>query len=425
MKGKDVVSVVGLGYVGLPLAAEAAAAGFSVIGVDIDPDKVDRIRRRKPMASEMDDEQLLSALDSGAIEATCNFGVLSGAHTIVICVPTPLGKTKEPDVSDVIRVLNEVCRFLREGQLVVIESTTYPGFTREVALPILEKSGLRLGKEFFLAFSPERIDPGNRQHTLRNTPKIVAGVTVECTRRVREFYERIVDHVIPASSTDTAEMVKLFENTFRAVNIALANELSLMCNRLGVDAWEVIDAASSKPFGFMPFFPGPGLGGHCIPIDPLYLSWKMKTLNYSVRFIELAEAVNSSMPDFVCARLQDLLNEEGMCLRGTCVLVVGVSYKRNVSDVRETPAERIIETLRHKGADVIYHDPLVPRFVAGQWEMTSTDLREAVSQARAAVIVTDHDTIDFAWICQQVDVVLDTRGVTRRLGFRRVNVHTI
>ena len=421
----DTVCVIGLGYVGLPLLIESAASGYDAIGVDLAPDRVDYINRKKSPIPEFADERLFEMVDRGNLTATCNFGALSAARVVIVCVPTPLGKTKEPDVTSVILVLEEIRRYLKPGQVVVIESTTYPGFTREVALPILEKTGMRVGHDFFLGFSPERIDPGNPIWGLKNTPKVVAGVTPACGREVEAFYRTIVEQVHRVSSTDTAELVKLFENTFRAVNIALANEVALMSNRLQVDTFEVIEAAATKPFGFMPFYPGPGLGGHCIPVDPLYLSWKMKTLNYSVKFIELADALNSSMPDFVVSRAQDVLNDHNRCMRGTKVLVVGVSYKRDVSDVRETPAERILELLAEKGADVRYHDPYVPEFDFPGGSLTSMELVEALKTSELVLIVTDHKSIDYEAICASGVPVFDTRGVTRRLGLCRDSVTVI
>lgn len=422
---KDTLAVVGLGYVGLPLLIEAGSKGYRVVGVDVDPDRVDYINRRNSPVPEFADDRLFDLVEGHQVRATCNFGVLSSATYIVVCVPTPLGKTREPDVSMVLRALDAIHEHLRAGQVVVIESTTYPGFTREVALPLLEKSGLRVGREFFLGFSPERIDPGNPRWNLTNTPKVVAGVTEECGRRVEDFYRSIVDTVHRVSSTDAAELVKLLENTFRAVNVGLANELAMMSHRLGVSSFEVVEAAATKPFGFMPFYPGPGLGGHCIPVDPLYLSWKMKMLNYSVRFVELADTLNSSMPDYVVARFQDLLNRYGRCVRGTRILVSGVSYKRDVSDIRETPAERVLELLVQRGGEVFWYDPMVDPKIHSLGGARAVGFEEGLESAEACLIVTDHQQVDYVRLCDREIPVLDTRGVTRRLGLFREWVELI
>jgi UDP-N-acetyl-D-glucosamine dehydrogenase len=422
LSGPHSVCIIGMDYVGLPLAVEAAAAGFDVTGYDLDPDKVDRINKRRSPVPEFADPRLPALVERGLLRGTCNPGVLLSSDIAIVCVPTPLDKTRDPDVSLVVQGLDDIRRYLHPGQLILIESTTYPGFTTEVVLPMLERAGMAVGKDFHLAFSPERIDPGNQAYGLRNTPKVVGGVTPACTERAAAFYRCVVDRVHLVSSPDAAEMAKLLENTFRSVNIGLANEVALMCNHLRLDTWEVIAAAATKPFGFMPFFPGPGLGGHCIPIDPLYLSWKLKTLNYSVKFIELADALNSSMPEFVVARVQDLLNRHSMCLSGRRILVVGVAYKRDVSDTRETPAHRVIELLLQKGANVSYHDPHVPAFAVGTAAMQSAP---PDSPADLALIVTDHAGIDYQALCRTQPLVFDTRGITRRLGLSAPHIHTL
>ncbi len=353
------VAIIGMGYVGVPLGITLAEGGVEVRGVDLDSHRVDSLNRGQSPFEDIADSRIAALVEAGTFRATCNHGVVSGTDAVIIDVPTPLSKSREPDVSLVLQALEQVTEFLRPGMLVVIESTTYPSFTREVAAPRLETGGLRVGRDIFLAFSPERIDPGNPTYGAGNTPKIVGGMTDACTEVAAALFRRVTAEVCIVSNTDTAEMVKLHENTFRAVNIGLANEVALMSRRLGIDPWEVIDAAATKPFGFMPFYPGPGLGGHCIPVDPVYLSWKMRTLNYAVRFIELAEAINTSMPEVVVQRLQDSLDLRGRTLCGARILVMGVAYKRDVADVRESPALDAIRLLQAKGAEISYHDPYV------------------------------------------------------------------
>ena len=409
------IAIIGMGYVGVPLGAAFAEAGARVHGVDLDSHRVDALNRGQSPFPDLAASRLAALVQAGTFRATCNHGVVAGAHAVIIDVPTPLSKTREPDVSLVIRALDQVTEFLHPGQLVVIESTTYPGFTREVAAPRIEAAGLRIGKDVFLAFSPERIDPGNPSFGTHNTPKIVGGVTPACAAVAAALYGRVTDQVRIVSNPDTAEMVKLHENTFRAVNIALANEVALMSRRLGVDPWEVIDAAATKPFGFMPFYPGPGLGGHCIPVDPVYLSWKMRTLNYSVRFIELAEAINSSMPEVVVRCLQDALDARGRTLSGARILVMGVAYKRDVADVRESPALDVIVLLLAKGALVRYHDPFVPTIEVEDETLRSVDWEAEALGCDCALILADHGSIDYARLADAAPLVFDTRGVTRTL----------
>lgn len=414
--GKCSVAVIGLGYVGLPLAMRLASRGLEVTGIDVDPGRVDALNRGRSPFPDISSDELAALVAKKKFTATCNHGVLASADVAIIDVPTPLGKTREPDISLVMAALDKAVQYAHRGQLLIIESTTYPGFTREVAAKMLDAAGLHVGIDVFLVFSPERIDPGNPDYNVRNTPKIVGGMTAACAKAGELFYAMAAEQVRVVSGTDAAEMVKLHENTFRAVNIALANEVLLMSRRLGLDPWEIIDAAATKPFGFMPFYPGPGLGGHCIPIDPIYLSWKMKSLDYSVRFIELADAVNSNMPSYVVSRLQDLLNDRGRCLKGAKIMLSGVAYKRDVGDVRESPALKIIELLRQKGAVVSFSDPYVKRL-----ETEHGDLLESVEYLNGArtsdcvLIVTDHTCIDYASLLKAAPLVLDTRGVTRKL----------
>jgi len=410
-----VVVIIGMGYVGVPLAVGFAESGVKVRGVDLDSHRVDALNRGQSPFPDLPGERIAAVTGSGAFRATCNHGAVSGADAVVIDVPTPLSKTREPDVSLVIQALDQVTEFLRPGQLVVIESTTYPGFTREVAAPRLEAGGLRVGRDVFLAFSPERIDPGNETFGARNTPKIVGGATPACAEVAAALFRRVTSEVRVVTDMDTAEMVKLHENTFRAVNIALANEVALMSRRLGVDPWEVIDAAATKPFGFMPFYPGPGLGGHCIPVDPVYLSWKMRTLNFAVRFIELAEAINTSMPEVVVRRLQDALDARGRTLSGARVLVLGVAYKRDVGDVRESPALDAMILLREKSAELCYHDPYVPRLELEDETMESVDWETEAASCDCALILTDHGSVDYTKLIDVAPLVFDTRGITRNL----------
>jgi UDP-N-acetyl-D-glucosamine dehydrogenase len=409
------VGTLGLGYVGLPLSVEFAEAGLTVVGYDLSPDKVAGINAGRSHIGDVPSDRLEALVRDGRLRASLDFGSLGECDAVIICVPTPLGKTKDPDLSLVVDAAREIGARLRVGQLVVLESTTYPGTTEELILPILSETGLKVGEDFFLAFSPERVDPGNRQFHTRNTPKLIGGVTPQCTQVARALYERAVETVIPVSSTRTAEMVKLLENTFRSVNIGLVNEVALMCRRLGVDVWEVIDAAATKPFGFMPFYPGPGLGGHCIPIDPLYLSWKLKTLNYRARFIELAGEINSSMPEHVCELVAEALNQQERSVKGSRVLLLGVTYKRDIEDVRESPALDILRLLEQRGAVVEYSDPHVPALEAGERTLRSVDLTQGLGRAHVVVIVTDHSAFPYEEIVRRARVVVDTRNATKSM----------
>lgn len=407
------VAVVGMGYVGLPLAVVFAEAGLRVCGIDLSNEKMSLLNEGVSYIEDIPSSRLAPLVKAGLITGSTDFDELTNVDAISICVPTPLSKTRDPEMSYILSAAREIAPRLRKGQTIILESTTYPGTTREVILPILEETGLKVGEDFFLAFSPERVDPGREDFTTKNTPKVLGGVTQNCVERASAFYGQAIDEIVPVSSPEAAEMVKLLENTFRAVNIGLVNEVLLMCEKLGVDAWEVIDAAATKPFGFMKFTPGPGLGGHCIPIDPHYLSWKLKTLNYTARFIELASEVNTSMPEHWVQKVQDELNEDGKALKGSSVLVVGVAYKKDISDVRESPAIDIISLLKGKGAAVSYHDPHVPSFSEHGLAFESvSDLDESLSSADCVVIVTDHSDYDWKDITSKARVLVDTRNVT-------------
>lgn len=405
------IVVVGAGYVGLPLAVEVCEAGFSVVAMDKREDRVKALSEGESYIKDVPSERLRAVIEKGLFEATTDPAVMGDAEVVVICVPTPLRKTKDPDVSFIMDAAEHLSERLHSGQLVVLESTTYPGFTREMLLPQLETTGLKVGKDFFLTFSPERVDPGNEKYKTRNTPKVVGGITEQCLKRLEALYAKFIDNLVPVSSTDAAEMVKLLENTFRAVNIGMVNEVALMCHKLRLNTWEVIEAAASKPFGFMPFYPGPGLGGHCIPIDPHYLSWKLKTLEYNARFIELAGEVNSSMPLVVVERVVGALNEEKKAVNGSKILVLGVAYKKNIDDVRESPALDIIDMLQRKGAEVSFHDPFVDSLWVPGGELESVPM-ENLSAYDCALIITDHDPVDYERVLAELPVVVDTRNAT-------------
>lgn len=411
---KAKVGIIGLGYVGLPLALEFAKSGFKVTGVDINQKKVDTINSGESYIPDVDTEELIPFVEKGTFSATASYSCVEKLDTLSICVPTPLNKTKDPDVSFVVAATDKIAKYLHRGQLVVLESTTYPGTTRELILPKLGDTGLQVGKDFFLAFSPERVDPGNKKFTTRNIPKVVGGITSECTEIAKTLYEQVIETVIPVSSTDVAEMVKLLENTFRSVNIGLANEITLMSDKLGIDVWEVIEAASTKPFGFMPFYPGPGLGGHCLPIDPFYLSWKARQSGFEARFIELAGHVNAYMPIYVVSKITDALNDRCKSVKGSKILILGVAYKRAVNDTRESPALDIIEMLREKGAKVSYSDPYVPELEADDYKLQSLELdKKPLKSIDCAVIVTDHTCFDYQCIVDYAPLIVDTRNATK------------
>lgn len=406
--------VIGLGYVGLPLAIEFAHAGFSAVGIDVDQRKVDAVNGGTSYIVDTASEEIASLVATGRLSATNEFAVLAECDTINICVPTPLRKTKDPDMTFILAAVAEIKKYIRPGQLVILESTTYPGTTDELVLPALEEMGLKVGQDFFLAFSPERIDPGNKQYQTRNIPKVVGGVTAQCTQVAKALYEQSIDTVVPVSSTRVAEMVKLLENTFRSVNIGLVNELALMSAKLGINVWEVIDAAATKPFGFMPFYPGPGLGGHCIPIDPFYLGWKAKMNGFEPRFIELAGQINESMPKFVVDKVTDALNNDGKAVRNARIHVLGVAYKRDVNDVRESPALHVIKMLIDKGAKVTYSDPFAPTIREDGMELNETPVRQALEAGTdCVVLLTDHSAFNYPEIVHLAPVIIDTRNALR------------
>jgi len=409
-------AVIGLGYVGLPLAMEITAAGFNVFGIDLDRNKISSLKDGKSYILDVPQKTLSEALRSGRFNPTTDFSVLRDVDAVSICVPTPLSKSRDPDISFILSATEQIRKHLHRGQLIVLESTTYPGTTDELILPELQNGGLRVGEDFFLAFSPERIDPGNSAYNTQNTPKIVGGISPACTQIAHTFYSQFIDHVIPVSSTKCAEMVKLLENTFRSVNIGMVNEMALMCDLLGVDIYEVIDAAATKPFGFIPFYPGPGLGGHCIPIDPHYLAWKLKALNFQARFIGLAAEINGMMPTVVTSLVADGLNEISKSIRGSKILILGVAYKKNVSDCRESPALDVMRMLIDKGANLAYNDPFVSTLTLGGKVFESVDLsRASVEQQDCVIILTDHVSYDFERILAAAKLVVDTRNATKDL----------
>ena len=403
---------IGLGYVGLPLVVEMArTGGFRVIGFDIDARKTASINAGTSYIEDIASAELGPLVRDGRVRATTDFGELALADLISICVPTPLRKTKDPDISYILAAVDEIRKTLRKGQTIILESTTYPGTTDEAVLPVLEQSGLTVGEDFFLAFSPERVDPGNPTWKTRNTPKIIGGITDACTRQAAGYYGRIFEKIIEVSSTRCAEMVKLLENTFRSVNIGLVNEMALMCDKLGLDVWEVIDAAATKPFGFMRFYPGPGLGGHCIPIDPHYLSWKLKTLNYQARFIEMAAEINGAMPRYVVQKVADALNDAAKPVNGSRILVLGVAYKRDVGDVRESPALDVIRMLEERGGEVSYADPHVPVIDEGGALLKAVaPTAGRLRRSDCVVIITDHRAFDYELIGREARLIVDTRN---------------
>jgi UDP-N-acetyl-D-glucosamine dehydrogenase len=408
------VVVVGAGYVGLPLAVETAKAGFKTTAYDRARDKVDLLNRGVSYIKDVPTSVLEPLVKAGTLIGSADPDVLGEADTIIICVPTPLNKTKDPDNSFIMDAADMIAPRMKKPQLIVLESTTFPGFTREALLPRLSEGGKKPDEDFFLAFSPERVDPGNKKYFTHNTPKVIGGISKKSFEIARAMYSHFIETIVPVGSTDAAEMVKLLENTFRAVNIGLVNEVAIMCQRLGLDTWDVIQAAASKPFGFMPFYPGPGLGGHCIPIDPLYLSWKLKTLKYNARFITLADEINSSMPELVVVLVADALNDRKKAVRGSRVLVSGVAYKRDIEDVRESPALDILELLHRRGAEVAYSDPFVPSLRLVDHELKSVPIEEA-GKYDCVVIATDHSSVDYAALVDRAQLVVDTRNATRAL----------
>jgi UDP-N-acetyl-D-glucosamine dehydrogenase len=413
------IGILGLGYVGLPLAAAFGEAGFTVTGIDPDPHKVEILNQGESYIQDVPSKQIAELLKLGRLSATTDFSALRTCDAISICVPTPLRKTGDPDMSFILSATAELAKYMHPGMIIVLESTTYPGTTREVLLPKLGRDReLEVGKDFYLAFSPERVDPGRQDWNTLNTPKVIGGITEECSEVAAVWYSQALKTVVPVSSAETAELSKLLENTFRMINIGLVNELAIMCERLGVDVWEVIDAAASKPFGFMKFTPGPGLGGHCIPIDPLYLSWKMKAFQYNARFIELAADINTNMPRYVVSRVSDAFNDRGMVLKGARCLVLGAAYKPDIDDIRESPALDVIGLLQKKGAQVEYHDPFIPRLRTHEnIEMESVqDVMDAVRQADCVVIITNHSQYDYPAILRDAKFIFDSRNSLGKMG---------
>ena len=410
------VGVLGLGYVGLPLAVEFARAGFDVVGIDIQQSKVDQFNSGHSYVKDVTDDVFTPLIKSGKLRATTDYSIIRELDTIDICVPTPLRKTKDPDMSYVVAATEAIANYLHPSLLVMLESTTYPGTTDELVLPKLASGGLTVGEDFFLCFSPERVDPGNPKFQTSNIPKVVGGITAKCTELGALFYEQALETVVPVTSTRVAEMVKLLENTFRMINIGLVNEMALMCDRMNIDVWEVIDAAATKPFGFMPFYPGPGLGGHCIPIDPFYLSWKSKEAGIEARFIELAGYINGRMPEFVVEKVQDALNDATKPVRGSLIHILGTAYKRNIDDVRESPALDIILLLQRRGATVTFSDPYVDKIQINGSHIQGQPMLPAIERADCVVIVTDHSGVDYQAVVDHSKLIVDTRNALK--GFR-------
>ncbi len=417
--------VIGLGYVGVPLMVAIANAGFRVTGIDVCHEKVERLKRGISGVPDVSVEMLGSLISGDRIQVTTDYSVVRELDTVNICVPTPLSVNRTPDIQFIVSAVKQIARYLQREQLIILESTTYPGTTEEIVLPILESapefSGARVGRDFYLAFSPERIEPGNSTYFISNTPKIVGGITPECTQLACYFYEQFINKTYTVSSSRTAEMVKLLENTFRSVNIGLINEIALICNLMDLDVWEMIDAAATKPFGFMPFYPGPGSGGHCIPIDPHYLSWKARTYQYHARFVELASEINGAMPKYVCDKIIDALNQRQKSLNGSNLLILGVAYKKEIGDIRESPAIEVIRLLLDKKANVVYHDPYVPSFALGDRKSYHSQrlTSELIKSVDGVVILTDHGVIDYGWVVAHSRFVVDTRNATGGIAYRR------
>ena len=417
------VGVIGLGYVGLPLAVAFAKAGARVTGFDVDEQKVRSIQDGVSHIEDVASEDLAAVRAAGNLHATTNFGELEQCDVINVCVPTPLTKTRDPDVSYIVRAVEDICKCLRPGQLIILGSTTYPGTTHDLYVPMLEAGGLKVGEDFAVAFAPERIDPANTDFAVREVPKVVGGETPICTQLASQIFRLVFDEIVPVSSTQSAEMVKLLENTFRAINIGLANEVALMCGRLDLDVWEVIEAAATKPYGFMKFLPGPGLGGHCIPVDPAYLAWKMRSLNFQARFIDLATEINGQMPRHVADRVNDLLNENRVAVNGAKILILGVAYKSNVSDMRESPALDVMRLLSQKGAELRYSDPHVQEIELDGRTYKSVDLTDdLLGEVDIAVIITQHANVDYPRIVARCNRIFDTRNATRDVASGREKI---
>ncbi|MDE1888803.1 MAG: nucleotide sugar dehydrogenase [Planctomycetota bacterium] len=415
------IGVVGLGYVGLPLALEFVRSGYCVTGIDKSKERVKSLKKGKSYVIDIRDEDVAQFVENGLLSVTDDASILASLDAISVCVPTPLTKTKDPDMSYIINVGQEIKKYMHRDQLFILESTTYPGTTEELVQPMLEEGGLKAGKDFYLAFSPERIDPGNKRYSIKNVPKIVGGVTQQCTDLACTLYSQIIETIVPVSSPKVAEMVKLLENTFRSVNIALVNEIAIMSEKLGIDVWEVIDAAKTKPFGFMSFYPGPGLGGHCIPIDPLYLSWVAKKNGFELRFIALADQINSAMPEFVVEKITDALNSVEKSVKGSNIHILGIAYKRDVNDVRESPALEIMNILRLKGAKVTYTDPYIPEIDSQELSIKSKPLsKEFLSKIDCSVIVTDHSNFNYDLIVSHSKLIVDTRNALKGINKKHI-----
>jgi UDP-N-acetyl-D-glucosamine dehydrogenase len=416
---KAKIGIIGLGYVGLPLAVTFAKNGFKVFGIDIDRHRVEKLKKGESYILDVPRSDIAIVKKTGNLAVTTDFSVIKKLDAVIICVPTPLYKTREPDVSYIVSAVRNIKKHMKRGQIIVLESTTYPGTTEEVMLPVLAAGGMKEGKDFYLAFSPERVDPGNPKYDTKNTPKIIGGISKESTELAKTLYEQALDTIVPVSSAKVAEMVKLLENTFRIVNIGMVNELMLMCDRLGVNVWEVIDAAKTKPYGFMPFYPGPGVGGHCIPVDPVYLSWKARMHGFEARFIDLASQVNSEMPHYVVSKIIEGLNGRKLALNGAKVLVLGVAYKKDVKDLRESPALEIVDLLDHRGADVSYYDPYLPFLKINDINLTCVKLtKETLKGADCVVIVTDHSNVDYDLVAKHAGLIVDTRNILKNVRDR-------
>jgi UDP-N-acetyl-D-glucosamine dehydrogenase len=406
-----VIGVIGLGYVGLPLAVEMAETGYQVYGIDVNEEKADQLKRGHSYIIDVETKRVADVVKKGFFHPGHDFSVINKCDAVSICVPTPLRKTKDPDISYITSAVTEIKKYMHKGLLITLESTTYPGTTEELIQNEIEAMGYKIGQDFYVCFSPERVDPGNQVYNTKNTPKVIGGITPECTELGCLLYGQVLQNIVPVSSTKVAEMVKLLENTFRSVNIGLVNEMALMCDRMGINVWEVIDAAATKPFGFMPFYPGPGIGGHCIPLDPMYLSWKAKMYNFYNKFIELASDINGNMPRYVITKIMDALNLHRKSLRGSKVLLLGMAYKKNIDDVRESPALDVYALLLEKGAEIDYNDPFVPSFKFGETEIRSVKINsQAIKKYDCVVLATDHSDYDYTMISKNAQLIVDTRN---------------
>jgi len=406
------IGVIGLGYTGLPLALAFVQSGFTVTGIDSDIKKIDALKQNRSYHLDISNESIAEVMLNGTFKLSSKKKLQPDLDCVIICVPTPLNKTKDPDISYILEVIEQIKKIIHPGMLIVLQSTTYPGTTRELVLPKLQSDGLKVGEDFYLAYSPERFDPGNKEYTTINIPRVVGGITKKCTAVTRKLFKTVLDTIVSVSSSDSAEMVKLLENTFRIVNIGLINEVAIMCDKLGLNVWEVIEAASTKPFGFMPFYPGPGIGGHCIPVDPQYLSWKLRLLDYKARFVELACEINSEMPEFVVKKISELLNNHKKAVNGSKILLIGMAYKRNSDDYRESPGQDIMGMLESMGARVRYHDPYIPLIELGNRQYKSVSLTsQRIASQDITVVVTDHSLLDYKMLQQHSQIILDTRNV--------------